>query len=256
MSGSRASRLRRSNERAVNPMYDPTNPYASPIELATPSPPALGPLHRSLAKVATGLGWISFGTVLITVGLLVITSLIILNVRADAAWLALGWVGILWLVGGLLNLIGSMFCLATPRETGGRGLIFGSVGAALIVALMVFIEVLQRMKLVAPLPSGVNVVMRLLIGLMAVTFILFLWRLDRFVGRQLLARCCGLVAVYFTVATMIQFGLDAYLSTHRAALIAIPDFLFASLLIGDAVGLLCCALLCRATRRAILAGPN
>jgi hypothetical protein len=237
-------------------MYDPTNPYASPIELATPSPPVISPLHGPLAKVATGLGWIWIGAALMTAGLCVIPSLIILDVRPNVALSALAWIGVLGVAGGLLNLIGSLFCLATPQETHARGLIFTSVGAALIVALIVFIDVLQRMKLVAPLPAGVNVAMRLLTGVVAVTFVLFLWRINRFVGRELLARCSALVAVYLLTVTMVQLGLEAYLSTHRGALNSMPAFVIAGLLIGEAIGLSVCALLCRATRRAILAGSN
>jgi hypothetical protein len=235
-------------------MFDPANPYASPLTLVAPPPPAPVPLRGPIARVATGLGFIFVGTALMSAGLVVLPALGLLNARPDVR--AMEWVGVLWLIGGLLNFVGSLFCLMAPRETGGRELIFSSVGAGMIVALMVFIRVLERMQLVAPLPVVVNAVTRLLIGVTAVTFMLFLWRLNHFVGRQTLARCSAIAAVYFLTATMVQLGLESYLSIHPEALHWMPDFLFIGLLACYAAGLSVCAVLCRATRRAILASAT
>jgi hypothetical protein len=236
-------------------MFDPANPYAAPLASIAPasSSRALEPRQRLLRRVATGLGLIALGTALMAAGLIVIAALVWLDVRARVGRPALMWVGMLWLAGGLVGFIGSLFCLATPRETGARGLIFTSVGAALILALMFFIEILEALKLVAPLPGTINAVMRLVFGVAAVTFILFLWRLNRFVGRQLLARCSAIGAVYLLTATMTQLGIDAYLSTHPEAVPSMPGLIVFGLFIAYAAGMLVCAALSRATRRAILA---
>jgi hypothetical protein len=239
-------------------MFDPANPYAAPLASIAPESPSrsLEPHQRLLRRVATGLGLIALGTALIAGGLVVIATLMLLDVRLRVGRPALMWVGVLWLAGGLIDFIGSLFCLATPRETGARGLIFTSVGAALILALMFFIEVLEALKLVAPLPAAVNAVMRLVFGVMAVTFVMFLWRLNRFVGRQLLARCSALAAVYLLIATMIQLGTDICLSIYPAAVLSIPGLVVVGLFIAYAAGMLVCALLSRATRRALLVGQT
>ncbi len=236
-------------------MFDPANPYASPLtSVALPQAPVRnkGPITR----VATGLGFVFVGTALMAAGLLVLPALALLNARPDVGWRAIGWVGVLWIVGGLLNFVGSLFCLMTPRETGARGLIFTSVGAGMVVTLMFFIEVLVRMRLVAPLPLAVNAAMRPAIGFTAVTFILFLWRLNRFVGRQILARCSAIAAVYFLAATMVQLGLDVYLSIHPETIRTMPDAVFIGIMACYAIGLSVCAMLSRATRRAIVASAS
>ena len=217
-------------------MFDPANPYASPLTpVALPAAPVRP--RDAIARVATGLGFIFVGTALMAAGTMVLPALVLLHARPDVGWRALGWVDVLWLVGGLLNLVGGLFCLLAPRETGARGLIFTSASAGLIVTLMFFIDMLERLQLVAPLPRGVNVATRLLIGVTAVTFTLFLWRLNRFIGRRQIARCSAIAAVYFLTATMVQLGLDAKLSIHPEAALAIPDSVFIGVLTCYAIGL-------------------
>jgi hypothetical protein len=188
-------------------MYDPTNPYASPMStemnpvaiqwLGTPSP--------SLLKVARGLGLIYAGICLALLGVIG-GAVLMAVVRSLEMFQLVGLVtGICVVVAWILNITGTLFCLATPEESGAQGMIYASAAAMGISLLLKIAEALTA------IPPGV----RLLAGLAAIvsgiTFLVFMKRLATFVGRQDLARraqsilnwCIGLfVAMVATIAYM------------------------------------------------------
>jgi hypothetical protein len=91
--------------------------------------------------------------------------------------------GLLFLAAYVLQFTGTLFCLAAPKESGSKGLIIGSV-ICMIVSLLVGVLGYFEIRATAfdpYLSSGVSV-------LGTILFMLFLWKLARYIGRPDLAR--------------------------------------------------------------------
>jgi hypothetical protein len=191
-------------------MYDPSNPYASPMAsamdpiavqwLGTPSP--------SLRKVANGLGMIYAG---ICLAILSAIGGAILSATSRGNLDTLALIGILlviaFIVSAILNIVGTLFCLATPEESGAKGMIYASAAA---MGLSLLISFAIRLHVIPPPASIVQMILTFISG---VTFLVFLRRLSLFIGRQDLAKkarsiliwCVGLVmAVIIALALMIS----------------------------------------------------
>jgi hypothetical protein len=199
-------------------MYDPSNPYASPMStdmnpvavqwLGTPSP--------SIQKVATGLGLVYAGVLVILLAIVGggVVGAIIGAAAGDpnavpraiaehrAVFIGIFLVG---LSGRVLNLVGSLFCLATPPESRAQGLISVSV-AATIAAIAVQIGVFFR--IVSESVQPVHIILIVISGL---TFVLFLRRTAQFIGRVDLAERAKSILIWFGVVLLLVvviFGLS------------------------------------------------
>jgi hypothetical protein len=235
-------------------MYDPANPYASPVAPITPAATEwLGAQSASLRRVATGLGLIYTGIVLVLVAIVVLIGMIVLRIRPPTAiWVSRG-AGVLSLIGAMFNVIGVLFCLATPPETRARGLIFTSVGAMLVTMLFAFFNFLQQVRLVAPLPTALNVASPLLAVVSVVSFLWFLRRLNQFVGRPDLARRAIVVIVYVCFVIAMYFLSLLYFGNWIERLdIAMALLAFFGMIIIYAIWLVLYANLVTHTRSAIL----
>ncbi len=192
-------------------MYDPSNPYASPMStemnpvavqwLGTPSP--------SLMKVANGLGMIYAGIVvalLAGIGGGILVGVLTAGRNFDAAEFVAIMILVASIVSWILNIVGSLFCLATPEESGAQGMIYASVAA---MGINLLITIAMWLKL---MPHGANNIQYLLSLISGVTFLVFLRRLALFIGRQdlaararsILAWCIGLfIALVAALAIMV-----------------------------------------------------
>jgi hypothetical protein len=170
-------------------MQDSFNPYAAPttLEMHPAASEWLGTPNESLRKVASGLGLIRTGL------LLLITAVVLCFVAglfagfagrgaAGMAQMMLIALIVAIIVAQILNLVGSIFCLSTPSETGARGWIVASV---VTEVLSMIISLVGLVGIATQELSGVQQ----LLGVVAcVTFILFLRKLGIFIGRTDLAQ--------------------------------------------------------------------
>jgi hypothetical protein len=196
-------------------MYDPTNPYASPMStemnpvavqwLGTPSP--------SLLKVARGLGLIYSGICLALLSAIGGTILVAVVAAATRSAELVGLLGVLMGIGivvaGIMNIVGTLMCTATPEESGAKGMIYASVAAmALAVLISIGIAVGLASKQVAVVEYLANIIS-------GITFLVFMKRLAMFIGRidlaakaqSILNWCIGLfvamiAVMVFTVSTV------------------------------------------------------
>src|SRR5438046_2538450 len=103
-------------------MYDSNNPYASPgAEMHPVAAQWLGTPSPSLRRVANGLGLIFAGNILSMTALFGLISGGAAFAGDAATWAAIANVlSIAMLVSFGLNVAGSLFCLATPAESGAQ----------------------------------------------------------------------------------------------------------------------------------------
>lgn len=235
--------------------------------LGTPSP--------SLQRVANGLGMIFAANMISLIAGLTAMVFFILN-PTDLATnrVVLNVCSIASLVALVMSVLGNVFCLATPAESEARGMIYTSVGATLLALLLHFGVHFKS------IPAGASSVEGLLNIVAAITFLLFLNRLGKFICRYDLAKRATSIllwSVLATVALLVGFvlfissvGLAIFeaLANHQAnaeaqfqaaiqragggALLAIA-FIFGSLLIMLITYIVYLILLNR-TRAAILSG--
>jgi hypothetical protein len=242
-------------------MYEPTNPYASPAATGIDPVAAkwLGSDSASLRRVAVGLGMIYTGIVLAFLAIMLMVGVYLLR-AADVIELATRAAGLLALIGLLLDLIGGLFCLATPPETRALGLIFASVAAMFFWTFLVIAQVLHLVGYLDRLPSAAPIVQQVIGGISVLTFILFLRRLARFISRADLARRAIGVFIYASVLWVFQLGLEIYLIMGgRAPMMNLVGSLIVivSVVVAYAVALILFANLVTYTRKAILSGgPN
>jgi hypothetical protein len=160
------------------------NPYASPHSESQWPPQAEGsPLSSpGLERTATGLGLVYYGILIML--LMIVVGIIAMVLTGDArqALFPVLLIGVGAIVGGLLMFIGQVLCLAVPAESGGRGLIIGTV----ILQALNFVTSVT-MNLVGNGTKSGN-----LFGLIgAVLFILFLRKVSQYIGRRDLATRAG-----------------------------------------------------------------
>lgn len=214
-------------------MHDPTNPYASPI--TTDIHPAaaewLSSGAASLSRVAAGLGVIYAGllSMLFAVMVLVAEQLARIPELYEPAFYAAGF---LFLVGMVLDFIGTIFCLATPAETKARGLIYASAFTMLIWLLLMTVQVYRAIKGMGPLPQATVVAEQVLGAVTVLTFILYLRRLAKFIGRRDLASRGTGVFTYFCVLLLGQFAAQVYFANGGEMPFGFASF---ALLIGVVV---------------------
>jgi hypothetical protein len=170
-------------------MQNQTNPYASPMAMDM-SPVAVQWLQTpstSLTKVANGLGLIYTGICVTLLSAIGGPILMIVDGRSlGAVGLMLMLIGLGVIAGLVLNIVGSIFCLSTPPETGAQGLIYTSVGAmglGLLITVGSWIALLTQ----TPFPQGLSGLQQLLNLVAGITFMLFLRKLALFIGRMDLA---------------------------------------------------------------------
>jgi hypothetical protein len=173
-------------------MADQFNPYAAPAASSI-HPRAAEWLHStndpSLQKVARGLGLIYTSIlvlvstfILVFVGSMVVGGLAIggggrPNPREMQGGLQI--VMVLYILGLLLgyglNLVGTFMCLATPEETGAKGMITTSVIITVVSLVLTIVNFIVNNNAVA----GVAGILSVIGG---ICFILFLKRLAGFIG--------------------------------------------------------------------------
>ncbi len=253
-------------------MYDPTNPYASPM--ATEMDPIavqwLGTPSPSLTRVANGLGMIYAGIVvalLAGIGGGILFGVLVAGQNLEAAQLVGFLIFAGTIIAWILNIVGNLFCLATPAETGAQGMIYASVasmGINLIITVGVWLKIM---------PDGARNV-QLLFGLISgVTFLIFLRRLALFIGRLDLANrarsiliwCAGLfLALVAALAIMIgSAGFAAFQAAAKgraaelgnaAGGVATGGFMILVILIAALITFVRYANLLTYLRKAILSG--
>jgi hypothetical protein len=184
-------------------MYDPSNPYASPT--ATETHPVavqwLGTPSPSLQRVANGLGMIFAGNMLMLVA--VVGGICVgIAFAQDVATLAMidRVISIAALVAFGLNVAGSLFCLATPSESGAKGMIFASVGATLFG---LFIQIGSSLGAVR---DRHPVLINLLSIVAGITFLIFLRLLSRFIGRYDLGRRAMSILIWSIISTFAMIA--------------------------------------------------
>jgi hypothetical protein len=250
-------------------MQDEFNPYAAPASTAM-HPRAAEWLHStddpSLQKVAQGLGLIYLSIIVILASLILMFFLGIAFAAAEAPAAAqrgatggvpvvvmLGGLGII--VGYILSLVGSFMCLATPAETGAKGLITVSV------VMMVLSLVLNVGNFFVE-NRGTESLASLFSVIGGICFIIFLKRLAQFIGATHLAQRAKniLIALVVGVALMILMlvlALGGGMNIARGGGgggLAITAFLAILLMIGGLVVFVMYANLINNLRKAIQSG--
>jgi len=249
-------------------MQEEFNPYAAPASTAM-HPRAAEWLRStddpSLQKVAQGLGLIYLSIVILvgSVILMFVLGLVLTAAEGPAAPRgALGGVpivvvlgGLAMIVGYLLSLVGSFMCLATPAETGAKGLITASV------VLMVLSLVLNIANFFAR-SRGTEGLTNLFSVIGGICFIIFLRRLALFIGAThlaerarniLIALVAGVAIIILMVILAIAGGLNAARG-GGGGLVAIAFFLGVVLVIGGLVVFVMYANLINNLRKAIQSG--
>ena len=187
-------------------MQDSFNPYAAPttLEMHPAASEWLGTPNESLRKVASGLGLIRTGLLLlITVMILFFVGGFFLAFNGggrDLLPMLLVVFVVAVIVAQILNLVGSIFCLSTPPETGARGWIVASVVAE-VLSMIISVATLLGVRTEAG--PGVQQLLGIIAG---VTFLLFLRKLGLFIGRPDLAQRAVNLLIIFAVLFAIMIG--------------------------------------------------
>jgi hypothetical protein len=226
-------------------MQDQFNPYAAPATVAMHPKAAdwLRTQDPSLLKVGRGLGNIYLGIVL---AILAVIGGAILAAIAGAAGAAAGGqqgaagglfivvliAGVAVLVGYIMIIVGTLQCLATPEETGARGMIVASV----IMAVMAFVLGVGRAFMGQKAAAGefgpneiLNAASNLLSLGSQITFLLFLKKLAEFIGAASLADRAKtlLILMGATFALGLVLGITLYVAAPLGILIGIALFAIA-----------------------------
>jgi hypothetical protein len=234
------------------------DPYQSPTTVAM-HPSAVQWLavpSVSLARVARGLGIMYTGIVLILLGFALLVVSPFLSIPQDAKLLALQIATALVIGGAVMEIVGPVLCLATPQETGAAGYIYVSVAALIGNLALQAAALLQAMEKISPLPPALGIVQPILGVMSGLTFMLFLQRLNKFIGRPDLARKAMTVFVVALALIMIQAGFLTYVLVTPMVPIDARTLGWASLAVVIAwlVTFLMYANLLTYTRKAILRG--
>jgi hypothetical protein len=184
-------------------MQDEFNPYASPAT-STMHPRAAEWLRStddpSLQKVAQGLGLIYNGTVTMIVVIIAGIFLALLMGFAaggGGAMMIIVIAALALLAALIMIIVGTLMCLATPEETGAKGLIVASVALYAVGILLSIVGALTRSELAqnaGGLASlGGNI-----------TFLLFLKQLSQFIGAIQLVERAKLLLILLGVTIGLQ----------------------------------------------------
>ncbi len=238
---------------SLNPYQSPTTVGMSPVAAQWLAVPSI-----SLTRVARGLGIMYAGIVLIllSIGLLFVSPF--LPIPQDAKLLAIKIATALIIGGAVMEIIGPLFCLATPQETGAAGYIYVSVAALIGSLALQGAALLQALEKIPALPPALGIVQPILGVLSGLTFMLFLQRLNTFIGRPDLAHKAMTVFVVALVLITIQAGFLTYVLVTRTVPIDARTLGWASLAVVIAwlVTFLMYANLLTYTRKAILRGSD
>jgi hypothetical protein len=186
-------------------MQDDFNPYAAPTS-STMHPRAaewLRSTDPSLQTVANGLGRICNGIILIIASLILgfILALVVGAAVGPRAAMLVGMIVIVFaLIGLAMVVIGTLMCLATPAETGARGLIIASVILEVTGFAMLVID-----YFVPNIAIDTIGTLALLAG--HITFLLFLKQLSEFIGAVPLAERAKLLLVLVAVTIGLRLAL-------------------------------------------------
>lgn len=188
-------------------MQDQFNPYQAPLSAAM-HPRAeewLRTSDASLQKVAAGLGLIYMGLVVL-LATIVIGGVIggIMGARGELARAAppqeFGMIALAIgggaLLGYVLNLIGTLRCMATPEESGAKGLINATAALMVVSLLMILFNFFAESPIV-------GVVQRLVSLIGGVTFVIYLRRLAEFIGSERLARKARTILILLAVGVVL-----------------------------------------------------
>jgi hypothetical protein len=226
-------------------MQDQFNPYAAPATVAMHPKAAewLRTQDPSLLKVGRGLGNIYLG---IVIAILAVIGGVLLAAVTGAAGAAAGGrqgaaggffivvliAGVAVLVGYIMIIVGTLQCLATPEETGARGLIIASV----IMAIMAFVLGVASAIMGGDAADGatsqgeiMNSVSNLLSLGSQITFLLFLKKLAEFIGASSLSARAKtlLILMGATFALGLILGVTLYAAAPLGILIGIALFVIA-----------------------------
>jgi hypothetical protein len=183
-------------------MQDDFNPYAAPAT-STMHPRAaewLGSADPSLQKVAKGLGLIYNG--IITMLLAVIVGGLLMFIMGVAAGgggaiLVLVVAGLAALAGMIMVLVGTLMCLATPEQTGAKGLIYSSVILSVVGFCLSLIGQFVANTPISALGTIASITANIL-------FLLFLKKLSEFIGAIDLAERAKLLLILMGVTVGFQ----------------------------------------------------
>jgi hypothetical protein len=260
-------------------MEDQFNPYAAPT--ATTMHPRAAEWLRStsdpsLQKVARGLGLIYASIVLILLCAILAAVLgpVFAGVGGRNAMRAaqagqpidpaqaFSGVGIFLILCGLgiitgyiMSLVGSLMCLATPEETGAKGLITTSV-AVMVIALVLNIATYAIDD--ARAENAIDGLSKILSVVGGITFILFLKKLAEFIGAHhlatraksiLIALAVGVLLMILSIALIFSAGPRA-----GGGGVAVAGLIMLVVLIGGLVVFVMYANLINNLRKAIQSG--
>ncbi len=174
-------------------MPEPINPYAAPatMEMHPKAAEWLGTPNESLRRAPPPV-WGLFGLWGVLILLCIVGGFfggILLGIgRAgpDVMQLFQFAFAAVLIVAGLLNLVGGIFCLATPSETGAQGLIYASVGCQVLSVIINLAATFGAIPADALKTAAYT--QQLLALISSVTFVLYLRRLSLFIGRTDLAQ--------------------------------------------------------------------
>jgi hypothetical protein len=184
-------------------MQDEFNPYAAPAT-SMMHPRAAEWLHStndpSLQKVARGLGLIHNGIITIVLAIIFgLLGMFVIGIAAGEGGLRFVMIiaFLVGFVGMIMIVVGTLMCLATPAETGAKGLVTASVILSVISFCASVIAEFAENDLVQ------------IIGTLAgigsqITFLLFLKQLSEFIGAISLAERAKTLLILMAVVFGLQ----------------------------------------------------
>ncbi len=111
------------------------------------------------------------------------------------------------IVAGLMSLVGYLFCLSTPEETGAQTYIYIAVGAIAINTMISIISMLSIAGVVAELPQAVTLSSSVIQLVGTVCFLLFLKKVAEFIARSDLAASAQNVLNISLVVMVLTVGM-------------------------------------------------
>jgi hypothetical protein len=184
-------------------MQEEFNPYAAPTA-STMHPRAAQWLRStddpSLQKVAQGLGLLYNGTLTVIAGIILgIILLVVAGVAAGpgGAMMMMVILAFVLLAAFIMIIVGTLMCLATPEETGAKGLIVASVALYAVGICLSLLggftnsQLAQSAGVLASLGGNIS-------------FLLFLKQLSQFIGATELVERAKLLLILLAVNIGLQ----------------------------------------------------
>ena len=172
-------------------MNEPVNPYASPQADITQVPLAQGTLADlpGLRTTGIGLSLVYYGIIIILLAAIgMFVRLFLFRGALLAGFITFTLiVGIAVLVGSLTMFAGQIACLAVPSQTGAKAYVLTAVVLQIASITQSFLPMVEQVVPNLKLPQPVTILLNSLGVISVVFFVLFMWRLSKFLRRRDLA---------------------------------------------------------------------